>query len=104
MYLNVFRSRKREGYDADAYAEESARMVALAQQQPGFLAYKSYAAEDGESVTISEWEDEASALAWRGIAEHKVAQAHGRSAYYSEYTMFVCVDPRVHRFTAKDGE
>jgi heme-degrading monooxygenase HmoA len=56
MYMNVFRSRKRDGYDAAAYAEDAARMGELAQAQPGFVDYKSFAAPDGETVTISIWE------------------------------------------------
>ena len=36
MYMNVFRSRKRADIDAAAYAEDAARMEALAREQKGF--------------------------------------------------------------------
>jgi hypothetical protein len=32
MYMNVFRSRKRDDYDAAAYAEDAARMGELARR------------------------------------------------------------------------
>ena len=59
MYLVVFRNRKRADIDGPAYDADAARMHDLAQRQPGFLAFKSYAADDGEVVAISEWVDEA---------------------------------------------
>jgi heme-degrading monooxygenase HmoA len=102
MFLVVFRNRKRADIDQTAYDAEAETMQALAGQQPGYLSFKSYAAEDGEVIALSEWEDEASALAWRRVAEHRAAQARGRSDYYAEYTLFACADPRIHRFPAKD--
>lgn len=102
MYLNVFRKRMREGFNEAAYQADSAAMVALAAKQPGYISFKSYSASDGEGVSISEWEDEASALAWRQLAEHRAAQQNGRNDYYEEYTMFACVNPRIHRFPGKN--
>ncbi|WP_260924748.1 antibiotic biosynthesis monooxygenase family protein [Novosphingobium sp. 9] len=98
MYLNVFRSRKRADYDAAAYTADAARMIELAQAQPGFLAVKSYAAPDGETVTISEWESEAHAQGWGRHPEHALVQGRGRLEYYESYTMFTCAEPRVQRF------
>jgi heme-degrading monooxygenase HmoA len=98
MFLVVFRNRKRPDIDQAAYDAEAERMEVLAAVQPGYISFKSYAADDGEFVAISEWQDEASALAWRKVAEHRAAQARGRSYYYAEYTLFACADPRIHRF------
>ena len=98
MYLVVFRNRKRADLDAEAYAAEAARMEALAAAQPGYLSFKSFVAEDGEGVAISEWEDEAAARAWGRLAEHRLAQAHGRARYYAEYTMLAGTPGRIHRF------
>jgi heme-degrading monooxygenase HmoA len=102
MFLVVFRNRKRAGMDAESYAADAAAMATLAARQPGYLSFKSYAAEDGEVVALSEWADEASARAWGRIAEHRQVQARGRAEYYDEYTLFACAEPRVHRFTRKD--
>lgn len=61
MYLVVFRNRKRDDIDPAAYADDAAAMERLAQAQPGYLSFKSYVAEDGEVVALSEWTDEAAA-------------------------------------------
>ncbi len=102
MYLVVFRNRKRADIDQAAYAAQAERMEHLARQQPGFLAFKSYAAADGEVVALSEWTDEAAARAWGREAEHRLAQADGRALWYDSYTLFACDVPRVHQFPAAD--
>lgn len=101
MYLNVFRSRKRAGYDAESYARDAAHMGELAQAQPGFVDYKSFAASDGETVTISVWQSAEAAEAWRRHPEHLAAQGRGRSQYYESYTMFSCIDPDIRHFDRK---
>ena len=103
MYFNVFRSRKRAGFDADAYARDAARMEALARAQKGFIAFRRYAADDGEALSISEWETEADARAWARHPDHAAIQARGRSAYYESYVVYSCVDPAIRRFEWRDG-
>lgn len=98
MYMSVFRSRKRADYDAAAYAADAARMGQLAQAQPGFLDYKSFAAPDGETVTISVWESVEAARAWARHPEHRAVQARGREAYYAEYTVYSCDGAVERRF------
>jgi heme-degrading monooxygenase HmoA len=103
MFLVVFRNRKRAAMDAAAYAADAEAMEALARGQPGYRSFKSYTADDGEVVAVSEWDDEASARAWGRLAEHRAVQHKGREDYYGEYTLFACADPRVHRFTSRDA-
>ena len=103
MFLVVFRNRKRADIDQAAYGAEAALMEELARQQPGFVSFKSYAADDGEAIALSECEDEDAALAWRRVAEHSAAQSRGRSEFYEDYTLFACKHPRIHRFSRKDG-
>ena len=98
MYLNVFRNRKRAGMNAEAYAADAARTEALAREQKGFIAYRNYAAKDGETVSMSEWETEEDARAWQRHAEHAVVQGKGRSDYYESYTVYSCADVRVTSF------
>ena len=102
MYLVVFRNRKRGDIDVAAYDAESDRMEALARVQPGYRSFKSYVAEDGETIALSEWDDEASARGWGREAEHEVAQTNGRERYYASYTLFACPDPRIHRFERRE--
>ena len=103
MFLVVFRNRKRADIDDAAYGAEASFIEDLARRQPGFLSFKSYVADDGEAIAMSEWEDEDAALAWRRVAEHSAAQSRGRSDYYEDYTLFACKHPRVHRFSRKTG-
>ena len=104
MFLVVFRNRKRADMDEAAYAADAAAMEALAAKQPGFISFKSYTAEDGEVIALSEWESEEAALQWRREAEHTAVQARGPANYYASYTLFACDSPRIHAFEAKDGE
>ncbi|MDD3799461.1 MAG: antibiotic biosynthesis monooxygenase [Novosphingobium sp.] len=98
MFLVVFRNRKRADIDAVAYAADAKRMEALAQAQPGFVSFKSYTAEDGEVVAISEWTNEAAVHAWATHPEHATIQERGRSQYYDEYTVYSCAHPHTRRF------
>ena len=98
MYLVVFRSRKRADMDAAAYAADAAAMEAAAAAMPGYLSFKGYTAQDGETAAISEWADEAAARGWGAQEEHRRVQAKGRADYYAGYTLFACADPRIHRF------
>ena len=102
MFLVVFRNRKRAGIDAGAYAADAARMEALARAQPGFLSFKSYVADDGEVVAISEWASEAAMHAWGSHPDHAAIQERGRAEYYEDFTLFACDAPRVRRFERPD--
>ena len=99
MYLVVFRNRKRADLSAEAYGADADRMEELAREQPGFLSFKSYVADDGEVIALSEWADEDAARSWRRNAEHAEVQARGRDAYYEEYTLLAGTPSRVHRFS-----
>lgn len=104
MYLVVFRNRKRADIDYPAYQADAAKMLGLAQAQPGYLSFKSYVADDGEVVALSEWADADTARAWRQVAEHAEVQGRGRAAYYESYTLFTCDNPRIHQFQRKDRQ
>jgi heme-degrading monooxygenase HmoA len=102
LFLVVFRNRKRADMDDAAYGADAARMQELARAQPGFISFKSYTADDGEVIALSEWENEEAARAWGRDAEHLTVQGRGRAEYYASYTLFACADPRVHRFEGKE--
>lgn len=103
MYLVVFRNRKRADIDVAAYAADAGAMDTLARRQPGFLSFKSYTADDGEVIALSEWADEGAALAWRRVAEHAEVQGRGRSGYYESYTLFAGTPSRLHHFNRLDA-
>ena len=97
MIVVVFRSRldpaATEDYDATA-----TRMDELARQMPGYIAHKAFAAEDGERLTLVEFESEEAIAAWRMHPEHVAAQRNGRSKFYSEFRLTVCEVLREQRF------
>jgi heme-degrading monooxygenase HmoA len=98
MFLIVFRNRKRADIDAERYRADAMAMEASAREQAGFLSVKTYTADDGEVITLSEWRDEAAAQAWGRDHEHRQVQHRGRLEYYSDYTLFACSEPRISRF------
>lgn len=92
-YVAVIFTSVRTGVE-QGYGVMSARMVDLAAQQPGFLGVESARAEIG--ITVSYWQDESSAVAWKQVAEHLVAQERGRSVWYSDYTVRICTVTRAY--------
>jgi len=97
MVVVVFRSRIRPE-NAERYYTLVYKMAAIARSMPGFVSWKGYFAEDGERVSIHEWETPEQLRAWREHPEHRKVQALGRQDFYEEYTSFVCDNPRVSRF------
>jgi heme-degrading monooxygenase HmoA len=93
-YAVIFTSLRTEG-DAgyDAMAE---RMVALAQQQPGFLGLES--ARDGVGITVSYWRDLASIRAWKAHPEHLQAQSLGHERWYAGATTRIALVERDYSF------
>lgn len=102
MVVVVFRSRLRDE-TAERFHVLADRMMALAMAMPGFISYKVYVAEDGERVSIHEWETAEHLRAWREHPEHREAQRQGREAFYSDYTLYVCEGPRESRFSRDGG-
>lgn len=94
----VFRSRLRDGTDLVALEAAGIRMIQLASAMPGFLSYKDFTAEDGESVAIVEFADMASLLAWREHPEHKAMQQRGREEFMAHYHIQVCRPEREYWF------
>jgi heme-degrading monooxygenase HmoA len=103
MILTVFRSRLN-----DAHRQEYDRHVgitsALAERMPGFVAHKMFVAEDGERVTLVEFDSIEAQRAWSLSAEHKAAAIAGRKAFYAEYRIQVCTVERESRLAPVAGQ
>lgn len=97
MIVAVFRSRVRAEH-LQEYLERGEAMERLARSMPGFVSVKDFVAEDGEAVSIHEWESAEQLAAWREHPEHKRTQQLGREKFYDEYTLYVCDRPRQSRF------
>ena len=74
------------------------RMVALAKDMPGYISHKGFFADDGERVTIVEFELEEANRAWRMHPEHREAQRKARETYYESYSVQVCELKRTAKF------
>jgi len=89
MIVTVFRSRLMPGAHEE-YIALVDRMVELAATIPGYISHKGFFADDGERVTVVEFEHEEGMRAWRMHPEHRAAQKMAREVYYSEYSVQVC--------------
>ncbi|HAN72588.1 MAG TPA: antibiotic biosynthesis monooxygenase [Actinobacteria bacterium] len=98
MIAVIFSSTRTPEDDA-GYAAMAERMDDLARAQDGFVAVESVRdPATRRGITVSYWRDEASARAWRQVAEHLQAQTQGRERWYSEYSVTVAEVSRTHRF------
>jgi heme-degrading monooxygenase HmoA len=79
------------------------RMLDLAREMPGFISFKHFAAEDGERLSVIEFDSEEHVAAWRGHPEHLRAQARGREKFYTEYRLTVARTIRDYGFQRKSA-
>lgn len=89
MIVTVFRSRL-SAESQDEYKQSAARMSMLAKTIPGHISHKGFTADDGERVTIVEFESEEGLRIWATHPEHVEAKKQGRSLFFSEYRVQVC--------------
>ena len=102
MMITVFRSRVRQENIED-YMKVAARMSELARSMPGYVSHKGFTAEDGERVTIVEFESEETQRAWAQLPAHREAQRLGQERFYSEFKIQVCKLVRENAFTFSGG-
>lgn len=100
MIVTIFRSRLNEGIqdDYDAHVDSTA---ALVESAPGFASHKLFVAEDGERITVVEFESLEAQRAWSLSREHVEAAKAGRRRFYSEYRIQVCSVIRESSFSAE---
>jgi heme-degrading monooxygenase HmoA len=99
--LTVFRNRLRPEA-ADEYGALAPHILDLARSMPGFVDAKTFAAGDGERVTVVTFADQASHAAWRDHPEHRAAQRRGIAEFYEEYSIQVATVQYDHRFHRDD--
>jgi len=103
MVVIVFRSHLREGADLALLEQLGQRMATLAQAMPGFKSYKDFQAEDGEALTLVEFDSLQALQAWRDHPEHQAAQQMARDALLARYEITVCSPLRAYRFDTETG-
>ena len=93
-YAVIFTTLKAD--DMTGYDEMNARMLALAQQQPGYLGIESGRGEIGVSVTY--WRSLEDIAAWKANAEHRLAQEKGYKLWYRAFATRVALVERDNFF------
>jgi len=101
MIVTVFRSRLRPGL-REEYVALVEKIAAIARTMPGYISHKGFFADDGERVTIVEFEHEEGLRAWRTNPDHIAAQKLARTKYYTEYHVQVCRLERESKFKAAE--
>ena len=76
-------------------------MQKIAKTIPGYISHKGFWSDDGERVTIVEFEHEEGQRAWRMHPEHIEAQKLGRLKYYEMYDIKVAQVTFDHHFERK---
>lgn len=93
-YAVIFTSTKKN--ETEGYDEMAIKMVALAQQQEGFLGVESARNEIG--ITVSYWKDLEAIKNWKQNLEHLEAQQKGIKSWYSNYTVRIALVEREYSF------
>jgi heme-degrading monooxygenase HmoA len=99
MMVVVFRARRTPEGDGEEYMRRFQRMSELARAMPGYLSHKGFVAEDGERLTLFEWETADTLRAWANHPEHVPVKQLGREKFYTEYHLQVCELVRESKFT-----
>ena len=82
----------------DDYGAMAAEMLARARTLPGFVDFKSYAASDGERLSVIHWESQETMRAWTDDVRHVVAQRLGRDKWYRYFRVEVAEVARTYGF------
>jgi len=89
MLVVLFRSRLKPGAAESGYPEMATEMLERARTFPGFVDFKSFAAPDGERISIVHWKDEETMAVWRNDERHRIAQQRGKTEWYESYSLEV---------------
>lgn len=63
-------------------------MVALAEEQPGYLGIES--AREGLGITVSYWATLEDIKNWKANAQHQLAQKLGKEMWYTDFKTRIC--------------
>jgi len=103
MIIVLFSIAMRDDADVEAEAEASDRMWSIVSAMPGFISYKAYTAEDGETIAVVRYESREALDAWKGQPEHRVTQERARQEWYDEHWVQASETFREYRFTRSGG-
>ncbi len=102
MIVVVFRAHRTQAGLGEDYLAALRRMEDLARGMPGYISHKAYVADDGERLTLFEWQSAETLRAWAAHPDHVLTKQLGRERFYLDYHLQVCEVMRESRF-AHDG-
>src|SRR5262249_2750676 len=84
-----------------AYLDHAARLRPELEQIDGFISVERFQSltDPDKLLSISVWRDEAAVARWRNHAEHREAQAAGRSGIFRDYRLRVAAVKRDYGMT-----
>lgn len=88
MIAVIFEVEPAEGR-FDDYLDHAGRLRPVLEQMPGFISVERFRSltRPEKLLSLSFWESEEAVAAWRNRAEHRAAQAAGRSGIFSGYRL-----------------
>jgi heme-degrading monooxygenase HmoA len=99
--ISLFRFRMRDLTPAqrEEYSSTLEQLLTLASAMPGFISFRHYTSDDGETFAVVEFASAEALAAWRDHLDHRKAQHRGRNELYSEYEIINCAV--MHRYGYK---
>ena len=90
MIAVIFEVEIAEGRKGD-YLDFAAELKPLLQEIDGFISVERFQSltDSGKLLSLSFFRDEEAVARWRALAEHRAAQARGRSGIFSNYRLRV---------------
>ena len=81
--VSLFRFRTRDFSPAqrEEYSSTLKHMRTLASAMPGFISFRRYTSEDGETLAVTEFASAEALAAWRDHPDHGKAQQRGRNEF-----------------------
>lgn len=85
------------------YLDIAASLRPLLEQVDGFISIERFESlsEPGKILSLSVFRDEAAVARWRGLEQHRTAQAKGRSGVFSNYRLRVASVIRDYSMTER---
>ena len=80
---------QRTGNDDAGYQSAATAMEKLAKAQNGYCGIDSVRNADGSGITISYWQNDEAAIAWRDHPEHAAIRDAGRDRWYVSYSLHI---------------
>ncbi|MFP6583437.1 MAG: antibiotic biosynthesis monooxygenase [Candidatus Hydrogenedentota bacterium] len=86
MITTTFRNKLNREF-IEEYEELAPRIEALARSMPGFVSIKTFTEDDGERVSLVDFESWETMKAWCANSDHQEAQRLGAARLYTEYSV-----------------